>query len=47
MYEREHPDLPPTAQMFLMEDRGSREGMELDLAFLRSGIAGEVEEAIT
>lgn len=28
MYECAHPDLPPTAQMFPMEDRGTREGMD-------------------
>lgn len=26
-YECVHPDLPPTAQMFPMEDRGTRKGM--------------------
>lgn len=29
----EHPDLLPTAQMFLMEDIGTREGMELGPSF--------------
>lgn len=48
MYGCVHPDLPPTSQMFPMEDRGTREGMEeLYLAFLRSGISVEMEEAIT
>lgn len=42
-----HPDLPPTVQMFPMEYRGTRVGMELYLPFLRSGITGETEEAIT
>lgn len=46
------PTLPPTAQMFPMEDRGTREETALArlcyLAFLRSGITEEeLEEAIT
>lgn len=47
MCECVHPDLPPTTQMFPMEDRGTGEGVALSLAFLRSGITGEMEEAIT
>lgn len=37
----------PTAQMFPMEDRVEGEWLALRLAFLRSGITGETEEAMS
>lgn len=37
----------PTAQMFPMEDRVEGEWLALRLAFLRSGITGEMEEAMS
>lgn len=37
----------PTAQMFPMEDRVEGEWLALRLAFLRSGITGEMEEVMS
>lgn len=47
MYEYAHPRPPPSAQMFPMDHKGTKEGTELYLEFFRSGVAAETEETIT